>query len=69
MRLSESFDLVGRDVMIDKTNAKLYFVDGFCKDEIMVKIIMSFTQATQKDLKQAQCAAESESPRPRRIWR
>lgn len=54
MRLSESFDLVGRDVLIDKTNAKLYFVDGFCKDEIMVKIIMSFTQATQKDLKQAE---------------
>lgn len=54
MRLSESFDLVGRDVVIDKTKAKLYFVDGFCKDEIMVKIIMSFTQATQKDLKQAE---------------
>lgn len=58
MRLSESFDLVGRDVMIDKTNAKLYFVDGFCKDEIMVKIIMSFTQATQKDLKQAESIRE-----------
>lgn len=54
MRLSESFDLVGRDVVIDKAKAKLYFVDGFCKDEIMVKIIMSFTQATQKDLKQAE---------------
>ena len=23
----------------DKHNAKLYFVDGFCKDEIMVKIM------------------------------
>lgn len=54
MRLSESFDLVGRDIVIDKAKAKLYFVDGFCKDEIMVKIIMSFTQATQKDLKQAE---------------
>lgn len=54
MRLSESFDLVGRDIMIDKTNAKLYFVDGFCKDEIMVKIMVNFMQATQKDLRQSE---------------
>ena len=54
MRLSESFDLVGRDIVIDSTNAKLYFVDGFCKDEIMERIMAYFMQATQKDLRQAE---------------
>lgn len=54
MRLSESFDLVGRDIVIDDANAKLYFVDGFCKDEIMERIMAYFMQATRKDLRQAE---------------
>ena len=29
LRIKESFDLVGRDLKIDKRNARLYFVDGF----------------------------------------
>ncbi|MBQ8762998.1 MAG: hypothetical protein IJZ07_02705 [Clostridia bacterium] len=45
LRLKDSFDLVGRDLKIDKRNAKLYFVDGFCKDEIMVKIMTYFMNA------------------------
>ena len=45
LRLKDSFDLVGRDLKIDKHNAKLYFVDGFCKDEIMVKIMSYFLNA------------------------
>lgn len=51
LRLNESFDLVGRDLKIDKHNAKLYFVDGFCKDEIMVKIMAYFMNAQEKDFK------------------
>ena len=54
MRISESFDLVGRDIVIDSINAKLYFVDGFCKDEIMERIMAYFMQATKKDLRQAE---------------
>lgn len=58
LRLKDSFDLVGRDLKIDKHNAKLYFVDGFCKDEIMVKIMSYFMKAEEKDFKSFKTARE-----------
>lgn len=58
LRLKDSFDLVGRDLKIDKHNAKLYFVDGFCKDEIMVKIMSYFLKAEEKDFKNLSTARE-----------
>lgn len=58
LRLKDSFDLVGRDLKIDKHNAKLYFVDGFCKDEIMVKIMSYFLKAEDKDFKTLKTARE-----------
>ena len=58
LRLKDSFDLVGRDLKIDKHNAKLYFVDGFCKDEIMVKIMSYFLKAEEKDFKNLRTARE-----------
>ncbi len=51
LRLKDSFDLVGRDLKLDKRNAKLYFVDGFCKDESMVKIMAYFMKAEEKEIK------------------
>ncbi len=51
LRIKESFDLVGRDLKIDKKNARLYFVDGFCKDGEMTKIITSFMAATEETMK------------------
>jgi hypothetical protein len=30
LRINASFDVVGREIKIDKRNAKLYFIDGFC---------------------------------------
>ena len=39
MRVESSFDLVGRNVMLASKRAKIYFVDGFCKDDVMVKIL------------------------------
>ncbi len=58
LRLKDSFDLVGRDLKINKHNAKLYFVDGFCKDEIMVKIMSYFLKAEEKDFKILKTARE-----------
>jgi stage V sporulation protein AF len=58
LSLKDSFDLVGRDLKIDKHNAKLYFVDGFCKDEIMVKIMSYFLKAEEKDFKSLKSARE-----------
>lgn len=39
MRVNSSFDLVGRNVILASRKAKIYFVDGFCKDDVMVKIL------------------------------
>lgn len=50
-RLSASFDLVGREIKLDKHNAKLYFVDGFCKDETMAKTMAYFMKADEKTIK------------------
>ncbi len=50
LRLNASFDLVGRDIKIDKRNAKLYFVDGFCKDDLMEKVMAYFMKATEKEI-------------------
>lgn len=51
LRLNASFDVVGREIKIDKRNAKLYFIDGFCKDEIMVKIMTYFMNTEEKEMK------------------
>ncbi len=58
LRLNASFDVVGREIKIDKRNAKLYFIDGFCKDEIMVKIMTYFMNAEEKELKSLKTTRE-----------
>lgn len=45
-RLKASFDLLGRDVKIGSRRARLYLVDGFCKDDLMEKIMAYFMKAT-----------------------
>ena len=54
LRLKESFDVVGRDIKIDKRNAKLYFIDGFCKDETMAKTMAYFMKADEKTIKKCE---------------
>jgi len=39
LRVSENFDLIGREMFIGGRNAKMYFVDAFCKDEILEKML------------------------------
>ncbi len=58
LRLSASFDVVGREIKIDNRNAKLYFIDGFCKDEIMVKIMTYFMNAEEKEMKSLKTTRE-----------
>lgn len=58
LRLNASFDVVGREIKIDKRNAKLYFIDGFCKDEIMVKIMAYFMNAEEKEMKSLKTTRE-----------
>ncbi len=58
LRLKESFDIVGREIKVDKHNAKLYFVDGFCKDETMAKTMAYFMKAQEKEIKACQTTRE-----------
>lgn len=51
LRVKDSFDVVGREIKIDKRNAKLYFIDGFCKDETMAKTMAFFMNAEEKKIK------------------
>lgn len=39
LRVSKSFDLVVRNIRIGESRGRLYFVDGFVKDEVMEKIL------------------------------
>ncbi len=58
LRLNASFDLVGKDLKVDRHNIKIYFVDGFCKDETMFKINSFMMNAQEKDFKTLKTARE-----------
>lgn len=58
LRISSSFDLVGRGIRIGGRRAKLYFVDGFCKDDTMEKLMNHMMQV--EDKQSAVCTAARE---------
>ncbi len=39
LNVEASFDIVSRDILIGEKNAVFYFIDGFCKDELMQKVL------------------------------
>ncbi|MDD3403934.1 MAG: spore germination protein [Hespellia sp.] len=43
--IQESFDLIQRDMIIGGRDASFYFVDGFTKDEVMLKIMDAMSGA------------------------
>lgn len=48
--VKESFDIIQRDIMIGEKKSSFYFIDGFTKDETMLKIMTSFFSLTKKDM-------------------
>lgn len=48
--VKESFDIIRRDMIIGERKATFYFIDGFTKDETMLKIMDSFFRLTPKDM-------------------
>lgn len=48
--VEESFDLIQRDIMIGGKKSTFYFVDGFTKDETMLKIMTSFFAVKEEDM-------------------
>ncbi len=48
--VKESFDIIQRDMYIGGRVASFYFIDGFMKDESMLKIMDSFMKITKEDM-------------------
>lgn len=48
--VEDSFDIVQRNIVIGGRNATFYFVDGFTKDESMLKLMDSFFSVTEEDM-------------------
>ena len=42
LKVDKSFDLIYRTIEIGGREACMYFIDGFCKDELMEKILQYF---------------------------
>ena len=48
--VKESFDIIQRDVYIGGRVATFYFIDGFTKDEVLLKIMDSILKVTEEDM-------------------
>lgn len=48
--VKESFDIIRRDIVIGGKAAVFYYIDGFVKDEAMLKIMDSFLSVTAEDM-------------------
>lgn len=50
LEVNKNFDIVYRVIHIGGREACIYFIDGFCKDEIMQKMLQYFLDITPKDM-------------------
>ena len=48
--VAESFDIIRRDIIIGGKASVFYYIDGFIKDEVMLKIMDSFLSVTAEDM-------------------
>ena len=48
--IGQSFDIIRRDLEIGGRDAVFYFIDGFVKDETMLKLMVSFIGMTEKSM-------------------
>ena len=59
LKAEKSFDLIRREIRIGGRDACLYFIDGFCKDELMQKLLEHFMDM-QEDAMPGGAAAMAE---------
>ncbi len=50
LAVDKNFDLVYRVIKVGERNACIYFIDGFCKDELMQKMLQYFMSLTEQEL-------------------
>ena len=48
--VAESFDIIRREIVIGEKQAVFYYIDGFIKDEAMLKLMDSFLSVTEEDM-------------------
>ena len=48
--VKESFDIIRREIEIGGRSSVFYYIDGFVKDEAMLKIMDSFLSVEEKDM-------------------
>ena len=58
LRISENFDLIGREMYIGDRVAKMYFIDAFTKDEIFEKMLEYLTKLEKKDVDKCKSTRE-----------
>ncbi len=52
LAVNASFDIVYRVIHVGGRNAVMYFIDGFCKDELMQKMLQYFIALTPEEMPQ-----------------
>lgn len=50
LAVEQNFDLVYRVVKVGNRNACIYFIDGFCKDELMQKMLQYFMSLKEEEM-------------------
>ena len=48
--VQESFDLIQRDIYVGERPATFYFIDGFTKDEVMLKLMDGIMKVKKDDM-------------------
>ena len=48
--IRDSFDVVSRQITVGGKNACMFLIDGFCKDEMMQKILQFFIEIKPEDM-------------------
>lgn len=51
LRIDDNFDIVGKKIVTGDKRGKLYFIDGFIKDDVVEKILEYLMSVTPKKLK------------------
>ena len=48
--VDKNFDVIYREITIGGKSACMYLIDGFCKDELMQKMLQYFMDMKEEDL-------------------
>ena len=52
LNVDTNFDMLYRDLVIGGKDSVIYFIDGFCKDELMMKMLQYFIGLKEDDIPQ-----------------